>query len=327
VPAEVNADMSVGELLVRVGRKTVEAMDINSYELVSIDGKLLPAFEAGSHVDVHLPNGLTRQYSLCGELRHGEHYRIAVLREPNTRGGSGAMHHQVSEGDTLRISKPRNLFPLNPEKGASLLLAGGIGVTPLLAMAYQLHESKRNFELHYFVRSRNRLAFQGELMKAPFSSQVFFHIDDEPSEQTVSVESLLQRERADAHVYTCGPAGFLSHVLSTAKANGWLEERVHFESFSPVEVKGANSFEVQFRSKPGSVVVGPDETIVAAAARFGIEIPVSCEQGICGTCLTGVIDGKPDHKDMYLTDEERSLNNQLTPCCSRSLTSILVLDL
>ena len=148
--------MSANEIAVKVARKVREAQDINSYELVSVNGQALPAFEAGAHVDVHLPNGLVRQYSLCGMPHQKDRYRIAVLRDPKSRGGSEAVHNMVHEGDTLRISAPRNLFRLAAEAQASVLLAGGIGVTPLLAMAYHLHALGSSFALHYFARSLDR---------------------------------------------------------------------------------------------------------------------------------------------------------------------------
>ena len=319
--------MSACELLVSVSRKVAEATDINSYELVSLDGQHLPAFDAGAHIDVHLPNGLTRQYSLCSKLRHGGHYRIAVLRDPKTRGGSQAVHEQVNEGDTLRISRPRNLFPLHDGEHKSVLLAGGIGITPLLAMAYQLSELGKPLELHYFVRSRNRAAFLDELKKSPFAAQVAFHFDDEVESNINPLSAILKKAPQDANIYTCGPAGFLNHVLETASAQGWPSGQVHYESFTPVQLVEGESFEVQIRSLGQSVVVAPDETVVAAVARLGIEIPVSCEQGVCGTCLTKVVKGIPDHKDQYLTGEEHARNDQLTPCCSRSLSPVLVLDL
>ncbi len=317
--------------LVRVVRKEAVATGICAYELESADGTALPPFEAGAHVSVHLPNGLVRQYSLCGgpaQVDAGR-YRIAVLRDARTRGGSLAMHEAVQEGDTLHIGAPSNLFPLAQDAGASVLLAGGIGVTPLLAMAYRLHAQGRPFTLHYFARSRDRVAFLDELLSGDFAARVVLHLDDEaPAGQGAPVPALWRMLPRDAHVYACGPAGFLQHVLGTAAEMQWPAHQVHHETFAPAaELAGGGAFEVRIASSGQVVTVGPDETVVAAVARLGIEIPVSCEQGICGTCLTRVLAGQPEHRDQYLSADEQACNDQFTPCCSRATSRELVLDL
>ncbi len=315
-------------IVVKVIRKSAEASDIVSCDLVSSDGEPLPDWEPGAHIDVRLANGMVRQYSLCSAVGQQSGYRIAVLRDPNSRGGSLAVH-ALGIGDTLSISEPRNLFPLKDGAHSTLLLAGGIGITPLLAMAWQLNAKGRPFELHYFVRSRSRAAFLSELQRSPFGQQVFVHADDEPGKSS-SVVRLLHdalESAGDSHIYTCGPAGFLKHVLETANLQGWPEGQIHYESFSSMQPTGGATFEVRIPSLDKAVTVGSDETVVAAVSRLGLDIPMSCEQGICGTCLTRVLEGTPDHRDMYLTDEERAANDQFLPCCSRSLSAFLVLDL
>jgi vanillate O-demethylase ferredoxin subunit len=319
--------MSANQITVKVARKRREALDISSYELVPVEAGDLPAFEPGAHIDVHLPNGLIRQYSLCGTPHQENRYRIAVLRDAKSRGGSQAIHDLVNEGDILRISPPRNLFKLFDGKQENLLLAGGIGVTPLLSMAYHLHKKGCQFELHYFARSKSRVAFLDEIRMGELAKNVVFHLDDEPVVDVRSVRALLESAPPDAHVYTCGPMGFLDHVLKSTQDLGWPDHRVHYESFSAAGPVEGDSFEVRIQSTGQSIVVGPKETVVQAVARIGVDIPVSCEQGICGTCLTKVVDGVPAHKDMYLTDAEHAMNNQFTPCCSRSFSPVLVLDL
>jgi vanillate O-demethylase ferredoxin subunit len=329
VPAELKEQL-VNQIEVRVVRKTCEALDINAYELAPVGEERLPAYEAGAHVDVHMPSGLVRQYSLCGgPWVHGEQrrYRIAVLRDPKSRGGSHAMHDGVNEGDTLRIGTPRNLFPLVAGEQASILLAGGIGVTPLLAMAYQLHAAGRPFMLHYFARSRQRVAFLEELLQGAFADRVVLHLDDEGDSSGNRVHELLAALPPAAHVYTCGPAGFLQYVLTTAAAAAWPSEQLHYETFAPAEQKAGDSFEVRIHSTGATVTVAADETVVAAVARLGIEIPVSCEQGICGTCITRVLAGAIDHHDQYFSEAEQAAQNQFTPCCSRARSAVLVLDL
>jgi vanillate O-demethylase ferredoxin subunit len=237
------------------------------------------------------------------------------------------MHDVVKEGDLLRISAPRNLFPLTVDDQPSILLAGGIGVTPLLAMAYELHGAGRPFALHYFARSRERLAFLDELLNGEFAGQVMLHIDDEGQTGVDRVREVFSSLPISAHVYTCGPEGFLGHVLATSKALSWPTNQLHYETFAPAQRAPGDPFQVRIHSTGESVTVGAGETVVAAVARLGIEIPVSCEQGICGTCITRVLAGDIEHHDQYFSEVEHAANDQFTPCCSRARSSLLVLDL
>ena len=316
-------------LSVRVTRKAVEAEDICSFELASVDGSPLPAFSAGSHVDVQLPGGLTRQYSLCNDPAEGHRYLIGVLRDPASRGGSVAMHEQVQEGTLLQISPPKNHFALAHEAPRHLLLAGGIGVTPILCMAERLAATGAAFEMHYAARSRARTAFFDRIQASAFASQVAFHFDDGAPTQKLDIAAVLAAQPADTHLYVCGPKGFMDAVLGTARAAGWPESRIHFEFFG-AEVQpqaGDGSFEVQLASSGRVITVGPEQTVLAALEKAGVVVPSSCEQGVCGTCLTRVISGTPDHRDQYLLPEEQAAGDQFLPCCSRSKTPRLVLDL
>jgi vanillate monooxygenase ferredoxin subunit len=218
--------MTDAHLLVRVARKKTEADGICSLELVLPSGAALPAFTAGSHIDVQLPGGLTRQYSLCNNPSEAHRYVIAVLRDPASRGGSEAVHALVKEGDTLHISVPKNHFPLASDAKRHLLLAGGIGVTPLLAMAEQLSVQGAAFDLHYCARSKSRAAFIQHMADAPFAAQVHGHWDDTPEQPAFDVMALLKRPEAGVHVYVCGPKGFMDAVLSTARAAGAIAFRV-----------------------------------------------------------------------------------------------------
>ena len=321
--------MSGPLLSVQVARKTPEALDVASFELVAPDGSLLPAFTAGAHIDVHGPGGLVRQYSLCNHPSERARYLIAVLRDPKSRGGSLAMHERVQAGDLLKISPPRNLFPLAAQARCSLLLAGGIGVTPIVCMAEQLASTDAVFEMHYFARSRERTAFHERLALSAFSQKVAFHLDDNAAAQKVAIPALLAAQGADTHLYVCGPAGFLEAVLTAARAQHWPEDQLHFEFFGASAKPEARdqAFEVQIASSGKIYRIATDKSVVATLAEFGVDIPTSCEQGICGTCLTGVLAGEPDHRDQYLSDEERSANKQFLPCCSRSCSPLLVLDL
>lgn len=316
-------------LSVTVGRKTVEAIDICTFELVGAGGARLPGFSAGSHIDVHLPGGITRQYSLCNDPAESHRYLIGVLKDPATRGGSKAMHELVNEGDTLQISAPRNHFALAHEARRSLLLAGGIGITPILCMAERLFVAGEAFELHYCSRSRERMAFHDRIRRSGFSSSAAFHFDDGDPDQKLQLDALLGSRQAGTHVYVCGPKGFMDAVLARARARGWPEAQLHYEFFAGAPVKSADdgSFEVKLASSGKVVRIEKDQTVVHALARAGVEVPTSCEQGVCGTCLTRVLEGECDHRDMYLTPEEQAANDQFLPCCSRAKSARLVLDL
>lgn len=321
--------MNAGTFTVTVARKTVEALDICSFELVSVDHSTLPAFSAGSHIDVYLPNGITRQYSLCNDSSESHRYLIGVLKDPASRGGSKAMHELVNEGDTLRISAPKNHFALAHEARHSLLLAGGIGITPILCMAERLAIAGEDFELHYSTRSRDRMAFHDRIRRSAFSPKASFHFDDGDAAQRLQLDAVLAAPQADAHLYVCGPKGFMDAVLSKARAAGWPQAQLHYEFFAAELVKSESddSFEVKIASSGRLVRVGKDVTVTQALASAGIEVPTSCEQGVCGTCLTRVLEGQPDHRDMYLSPEEQEANDQFLPCCSRSKSVRLVLDL
>lgn len=321
--------MNVSDLRVRVVRKTTEALDISTFELVNVDDRPLPAFSAGSHVDVHLPNGLTRQYSLCNDPSEGHRYLIGVLRDPTSRGGSQAMHELVKEGDVLHISAPKNHFPLAHEATHSALVAGGIGVTPILCMAERLAVTGASFEMHYCTRSPERTAFRNRIAQSAFATKVHFHFDDGPDSQKLQLDRVLKPMRPGVHLYVCGPTGFMDWILETARAAGWPSQRLHYEFFGAEVVKSEDdaSFEVKLASSGKVILVPKDKTVVQALATAGVEIATSCEQGVCGTCLTRVLEGEPDHKDMYLTPEEQAANDQFTPCCSRSHSPLLVLDL
>jgi vanillate O-demethylase ferredoxin subunit len=315
-------------LAVTVMRKAIEAEGIASFELAAADGRALPAFSAGSHIDVQVPGGLTRQYSLCNDSLEQHRYRIAVLLDPASRGGSVAMHDAVHEGDVLHISEPRNHFPLHHAQ-RSLLFAGGIGVTPLLCMAQRLGAIAAEFELHYCTRSPERTAFRQEIATSAFADRVKFHFDDGPPSQKLHLERLLATPDTGTHLYVCGPAGFIDHVVNTAKAHGWTPDQIHLEYFAaaPQDRSADGAFEVKLASSGKSYPVAAGQSVVQALREHGIEIMTSCEQGVCGTCITRVLDGVPDHRDLYFSDEEKAKNDQFTPCCSRACSRTLVLDL
>lgn len=325
--------MTQATLQVRVAAKTIEATDICSFELVAIDGQTLPLFGAGAHIDVHIDvamgDGLSRSYSLCNDPRATDHYLIAVLRDPASRGGSVAMHERIKVGDVIRISEPKNHFQLAHAAEYSLLLAGGIGVTPLLCMAERLHNTGASFAMHYCARSQDRMAFTQRLAASPFAAQVQLHFDDGDAAQKLDIAALLAAPKAGTHLYVCGPSGFLKFVRDTALAQGWPSECVHFEYFSAelATTTGDQAFDVKIASTGKVYRIAADRTVTEALAERGVEVPVSCEQGVCGTCLTRVLEGVPEHRDYFLSPDEQARNDQFTPCCSRARSGLLVLDL
>ncbi len=320
---------------VTVARKRLEAEGICSFELVAEAGGPLPAFEAGAHIDVAIPGSdaspLLRQYSLAHAPGETAHYLIAVLDEPASRGGSRAMHRCVHEGDVLQISRPRNHFALaaTARDEHSLLLAGGIGITPVLSMAEALAREGASFDLHYCVRSAGQLAFTDRLSQLARTGRVHRHVSDDPASGRLDVAGLLQQPPAGRQVYVCGPERLIEAVRASAHSAGWAPSRIHFEHFAhSVERSDADAaFELRLARSGRTIPVGAAQSVVAALAAHGVELPVSCEQGVCGTCLTRVLDGVPDHRDVYLTPQEQALNDQFTPCCSRSRTDTLVVDL
>jgi vanillate monooxygenase ferredoxin subunit len=321
--------MSDASLTVEVVRKWDEAHGICGFELRRPDRAPLPGFSAGAHIDVHLPGGLVRQYSLCGSPTHNDCYEIAVLRDEHGRGGSMAIHDRVQQGDLLRIGVPRNLFQLDAQAARHLLLAGGIGVTPILSMAEQLACAGAPFEMHYCTRSREKTAFVERLGHAAFRDYVQFHFDDAGAGQSLDIAAVLAAAPAQTHLYVCGPRGFMEAVLAEARTQGWAEHRLHYEFFAgaPADAGAETAFQVRIASSGASVEVPPGCTVVEALARSGVEVLTSCEQGVCGTCMTRVLEGHPDHRDTYLTDEEKVAGEYFLPCCSRSRSPVLVLDL
>jgi vanillate O-demethylase ferredoxin subunit len=316
-------------LRVRVAAKTQEAKDICTLELVAADGSVLPAFTAGSHIDVHIPGSLTRQYSLCNAPLETHRYVIGVLRDAASRGGSVAMHDAVQAGSELQISHPKNHFELAGEARRSLLLAGGIGVTPLLSMAEALSAQGAPFEMHYCSRSKERTAFVERIQSSAFGAHVHLHFDDGDAAQKLDIPGLLSAPKIDQHLYVCGPKGFMDVVLNTAKAAGWPAAQLHSEFFAAEvqSLESDGSFEVELSGSGQVVVVAKDQTVVQALVAAGVDVPTACEQGVCGTCLTRVVSGTPDHRDQYLTDDEHAANDQFLPCCSRSLSPRLVIAL
>lgn len=315
-------------LTVKVVSKVIEADSTASFELVDPHGGDLPEFTAGSHIDVHSGDSLIRQFSLCNDPRERQRYWLGVLRELDGRGGSAAMHDKVNVGDSLQISPPRNNFQLNEDAPHSLLLAGGIGVTPILCMVQRLQALGGNFAMHYCTRTRARTAFHDFIKASSFADKVEFHFDDAAKEQLLDIPGVLGVQPEGTNIYVCGPKPFMDIVIATAEQT-YASAAIHREYFTaePIDHSTDGSFEVKLESSGVVYTIPADKSIVDALAEHGIEIPVSCEQGICGTCLTGVLEGEPEHNDSFMTDDEHAANKEMTLCCSRAKSARLVLDL
>lgn len=318
--------MSDQMLNLKVHKRQEQGQDVVVLELIDSTGVMLPVFEAGAHIDVHLQSGLVRQYSLCGNPAERSVYRLGVLKDPASRGGSLAVHEQLHEGQVVQASFPRNLFRLAVDARRSILFGGGIGITPMLAMAYALQSTRSPFELHYCASSRTRSAFLDELKNADFADCVNTHFSDEEQQQKLDLALVLGQPQDGVHLYVCGPAGFMDWIITNALEAGYLQSQIHREYFQVEVDSSGTGFEVVAARSGKTVRVEQGQSIVEALGTVGIRIEVSCEQGVCGTCLCDVLEGEPDHRDVYLTDDEREANDQILVCCSRAKSKKLVLD-
>lgn len=317
-------------MTLKVANRTIEALDVISLDLVSSEGTLLPGFTAGAHIDVEISPGLIRQYSLCNDPAERTRYQIAVLRDTHSRGGSKSIHDDVNVGSSLRISAPRNHFALTPSCDHAILIAGGIGITPILCMAESLSASSASFEMHYCTRSQERCAFHQRIREAKYRDQVQLYFNDCPETARFNIETLLNNAPAGAHVYVCGPSGFIDHVLGSARRLGIAQEQLHREFFAaeaPTPTMVEQAFEVRLARSGTCLQVPQDKSIAQVLQEHGVEVQLSCEQGVCGTCLTRLLEGQAEHRDYFQTEAEQAANEQIAICCSRSRSPVLVLDI
>ncbi|WDD93139.1 PDR/VanB family oxidoreductase [Burkholderia sp. FERM BP-3421] len=315
---------------VRIDALIDAAQDIRCFRVSRVDGRPFDAYEPGAHIDVTAPSGVTRQYSLCGDPDERGSYLFAVKKEARSRGGSRSLHDDATIGAELSISAPRNLFRLAASASEHVLIAAGIGITPLLSMAYALHRRGARHRLHYFARSREHAAFVDALSAEPFASHVTFHYAVEPDALAARLGRCVDAIDAEAHVYTCGPGPFMDAVVAAA-ATRLPEDSIHLERFAAEPAASgadaADGFEVRLQRSGRTVRVAPDTSIVDALAQIGIEVDTSCGEGVCGTCMVSVVDGEPDHRDHCLSKAERASNTVICCCVSRARSPVLVLDL
>ncbi|HEV3427361.1 MAG TPA: PDR/VanB family oxidoreductase [Paraburkholderia sp.] len=322
--------MQANTFKVRVDSIRDEAHGIRSFRIARVDGKPFESYEPGAHIDVTAPSGITRQYSLCGDPAFSEFQLFAVKREPESRGGSRSLHDDVGIGCELLVGQPRNLFRLHTEAHAHVLIGAGIGITPLLSMAYRLAARAQPFVLHYFARSEAHAAFLPVLLQEPFADHVRVHFGVGSGDLAAALRECLDDVQNGTHVYTCGPAPFMDEVVAVGEATPAVAQ-VHLERFGadPATVNAdaaQGEFDVKVASSGQLVRVGKDQTIVDALAAIGIEIDTSCGEGVCGTCMVDVVEGNPDHRDHCLSKAERASNQVICCCVSRSRSPVLILD-
>ena len=324
VPA-AGTDGRTADLRVQVARKELTASDIVSLRLTPVKGQL-PTFQPGAHIDVHLPNGLIRQYSVTNGPGETDHYTIGVKREADSRGGSVAIHDNLREGDVLAISAPRNNFPLRRDAVHTIFVAGGIGVTPMISMARTLNSQGLGFEFHYFVQSDDHVAFKQEI--GEFADALTVHKGLSPEETGTRLRDILSSPGLARHVYICGPGPMLEATRGIAADQNWNDSAVHFEYFAnTTEVDDSTAFEIDLARSAMTLTVPAGKSILDVLRENGINITSSCEQGACGTCRCGVIEGEVNHQDVYLSDAEKADGKSIMTCVSRAASERLILDI
>lgn len=306
---------------------TLESLGVLSFDLRPSGGGPLPAFTAGAHIDLHLPGGTVRSYSLLNPQDERHRYRIAVQLDPHSRGGSRAVH-DLRVGQTLSIGAPRNHFALSETAGHSVLIAGGIGITPLWSMLQRLQSLDRSWELHYSARTRAHAALLEAIEALPPAARERVHLNfgQEPGGRRLDLNALVASRPAGAHFYCCGPTGMLDAFK--AATVGRDPACVHLEHFAgKQDAARSGGFSVRLAKCGRELSIAPGQTVLQAVLDSGIDVPYACQDGICGSCEVRVLSGVPDHRDLILSPAEQDLNNRMMICCSGSKSETLVLDL
>jgi phthalate 4,5-dioxygenase reductase subunit len=312
-------------LKLAVARRVPIAEDTFLFELRDGAGAPLPAFTAGAHLGLHVPNGMLRKYSLCNDPAERDRYEIAVKREAAGHGGSCSLVDETRLGDAIEATAPHNSFDLVEGPGPFVFIAGGIGVTPILSMVRHLETTGRpDYHLYYLCRSEAGTAFGDVLRAPPFASRVTIHHDDGDPERALDLWPILEKP-SKAHVYCCGPRPLLEAVRDMT--GHWPPARIHFESFvdaAAAQTPADTAFQVRLARSGRAVEVAPGISILEAVRAAGVEVPSSCESGTCGTCKTRLLEGVPDHRDLVLTEDEKA--EFVMVCVSRSKSPVLVID-
>jgi tetrachlorobenzoquinone reductase len=304
------------------------ARDTKIFTFQRVDGGKLPAYKAGAHIDLHLPNGMLRQFSLTVPASDPDGYTVGVKRDENSRGGSRHIIEQMKVGDQIKISAPRNNFPLVENAEHVVLIAGGIGITPIWCMAQELEAEGRSWKIHYASRSRADMAFLNDLKKFD-PERVHLHFDDEAGGKVLDLAAAIAEAPADAHFYCCGPNPMLKAFEAAAASRP--RANVHIEYFTPKEDVAAatdiGGFWVELAKSGEEYFIPPGRKVLEVLFDAGVDVDYSCELGICGACETRVISGTPIHHDSVLSEEEQASNEKVMICCCGCATERLVLDM
>ncbi|HTV34071.1 MAG TPA: PDR/VanB family oxidoreductase [Methylocella sp.] len=311
-----------------VAKKTEEAYKMVSFVLVDPNGAELPAFSAGSHIDVTIPGGLVRQYSLCNSSTERHRYIIGVWHDANSRGGSKALHEKVSVGDTLQIGLPRNRFRVPRSTKRAILLARGIGATPVLSIADYLRSQDIPFTFHYVFALMSPGSFDGFIRSSNFVENTKYYLEAREHDQLIDPAEILADQPEDTQLFICGVDWWQDPIIDLAKKKGFSEERIHVERFAGKVPPAAldKVFDVKIASTGAVFKIPGDKTVTAFLEEKGVKIPTSCEQGMCGTCKIKVLEGEADHRDKRLKEEEKK-EGYFLACVSRAKGDLLVLDL
>ncbi|PWK76977.1 PDR/VanB family oxidoreductase [Aminobacter sp. AP02] len=317
--------LSRPEILLQVAEIKAMTPRVSAYRLVSPHGERLPAWSAGAHLNFRLPSGRARCYSLCGDSASSAEYWVAVQREEHGEGGSLEVAETFARGVVVRADPPRNGFPLAADAKHQVLIAGGIGITPIVAMIHHLRRSKATYAVHVCARSLKEVAFRDLIQAEVAAGRAALHLDGNDPARRPDLAAMIGAPTDGTHVYACGPAGLLKAFARATES--WPRERVHVEGFAPEarQSEGDRPFDVTIASTGKTIHVPAGTTLLAALKAAGHDIATSCRQGICGSCMVPYSDGEPDHRDQALSDDER--REFLTVCCSRARSPGLTLDL
>jgi len=308
----------------RVTRNDAIADGINLFEFRDAGGSELPQFSAGAHIAIHVPNGMLRKYSLCNDPAERDRYQVAVKREVNGRGGSCSLIDDVKAGDELTVVAPVNDFGLPPRAQDFLFIAGGIGVTPMMAMIRQVIAEGKRFRLYYCTRSPETTAFLEELSAPQFKDMVTIHYDQGNPSRSLDLRPILAERKNREHLYCCGPRPLMEAVR--AMTDHWSPTAVHFEAFSEAETHKPDDkpFKVRLARSGTMLDVSTSTTILEVLREHGLEVPSSCETGTCGTCRTKLLAGEADHRDLVLAEHERK--DTIMICVSRARGDEITID-
>lgn len=315
---------------VRVQQIRYESENVLSIQLYPIHSKLLPSFNSGAHIDVHLSNGKVRQYSLISPLQDRRYYEIGVLHSPTSKGGSSYIHKKLKVGDILTISEPRNLFELDDTDQKVLLIAGGIGITPILSMWSSLAIDQRKCELHYCSRQNNPPFIERiDQFKIMNSDGHYLTYIGNKESNGFDIAEILKNNLVNTHIYVCGSLGFIQYIESTALAMNWNKHFIHKECFknnnSVLPISSVEEHVIEVISTGQKIPILQSDNIAEVLNQAGYPVPMSCEQGICGTCTLRYVEGEFFHQDMILNDQDHL--TMFTPCCSKIKSKKVVIDI